>query len=66
MNYNYFCCDASVVHVSGNRQLQTNPHVAGPRLSQGKPTQRAVTTMEYNNLVVDKDHLLGPTSQQYA
>ena len=36
---------ASVVHASGTGQLQANPHVAGPWLSPGKPTRRAVTTM---------------------
>ena len=35
--------DASVVHASGSGQLQANPHVAGPWLSPGKTTRRAVT-----------------------
>ena len=38
----YYCPDASVVHASGSGQLQANPHVAGPWLSPGKPTRKAV------------------------
>ena len=58
------CPDASVVHASGSGQLQANPHVAGPWLSHGRPTRRAVTTMGYNNLVVGEDHMLGPSCQR--
>ena len=47
-----FALHASVVHASGSGQLQANPHVAGPWLSPGKPTRRAVTTMGSNDLVV--------------
>ena len=56
---------ASVVHASGSGQLQANPHVAGPWLSPGKPTRRAVTTMGFNDLVVGEDHMLGPSCQRY-
>ena len=56
--------DASVVHASGSGQLQANPHVAGPWLSPGKPTRRAVTTMGSNDLVVGEDHMLGPSFQR--
>ena len=64
--YTFFCCpDASVVHASGSGQLQANSHVAGPWLSLGKPTRRAVTTMGSNNLVVGEDHMLGPSCQRY-
>ena len=61
----YIDPDASVVHVSGSGQLQENPHVAGPWLSPGKATQRAVTTMGSSNLVVGEDHMLGPSCQRY-
>ena len=57
--------DASVVHASGSEQLQANPHVAGPWLSTGMPTRRAVTTMGSNDLVVGEDHMLGPSCQRY-
>ena len=57
--------DASVVHASGSGQLQANPHVAGPWLSAGKPTRRAVTTMGSNDLVVGEDRMLGPSCQRY-
>ena len=50
---------------SGSGQLQANPHVAGPWLSPGKPTRRAVTTMGSNDLVVGEDHKLGPSCQRY-
>ena len=56
---------ASVVHASGSGHLHANPHVAGPWLSTGKPTRRAVTTMGSNDLVVDEDHVLGPSCQRY-
>ena len=56
---------ASVVHASGSGQLQANPHVAGPWLSPGKPTRRAVTTMGSNDLVVGEVHMLGPSRQRY-
>ena len=56
---------ASVVHASSSGQLQANPHVAGPWLSPGKPTRRAVTTMGSNDLVVGEDHMLGPSCQRY-
>ena len=46
---------ASVVHASSTGQLQENLPVAGPRLSPGKHTQRTITTMESNDLVVGKD-----------
>ena len=56
---------ASVVHASGSGQLQANPHVAGPWLSPGKPTRRAITTMGSNDLVVGEVHMLGPSCQRY-
>ena len=65
------CCtytdlsDASVVHYSGSGHLQANPHVAGPWISPGKSTRRAVTTMGSNDLVVGEDHMLGPSCQRY-
>ena len=59
------CPDASIVHASGSGQLQANPHVAGPWLSSGKPTRRAVTTMGSNDLVVGEDHMLGASCQRY-
>ena len=34
-------------------------------LSPGKPTQRAVTTMGSNDIVVGEDHMLGPSCQRY-
>ena len=49
----------------GTGKLQANPHVAGPRLSHGKPTKREVTTMGSDDLAVGEDHLLGPSCQQY-
>ena len=49
--------DASVDNASGSEQLQANKHVAGPWLSPGKPTRRAVTTMATNDLVVGKDYM---------
>ena len=57
--------DACIVHASGSGQLQANPHVAGPWLSPGKPTRRAVTTMGSNNLAVCEDHMLEPSYQRY-
>ena len=59
------CPDASVVHASGSGQLQANPHVAGPWLSPGKPTRRAVTTMGSSDLVIGEDHMLGLSCQRY-
>ena len=56
---------ASVVHASGTGQLLANPHVAGPWLSPGKPTRRAVTTMGSNDLVVGEVHMLGPSCRRY-
>ena len=56
---------ASVVHASGSGQLQANPHVAGPWLSPGKPTRRAVTTMGSNDLVIGEVHMLGQSCQRY-
>ena len=56
---------ASVVDASGSGQLQANPHVAGPWLSPGKPTRRAVTTMGSNDWVVGEVHVLGPSCQRY-
>ena len=56
---------ASVVHASGSGQLQANSHVAGPWLSPGKPTRRAVTTIGSNDLVVGEVHMLGPSCQRY-
>ena len=44
-------------HTSGTGQLQENSTVVGSRLSSGKPTQRAVSTIGSNDLVVDEDHL---------
>ena len=55
---------ASVVHASGSGQLQANPHVAGPWLSPGKPTRRAVTTMGSNDLVVGEVHMLGNSKEE--
>ena len=60
-----FCPDASIVHASSSGQLQANPHLAGPWLSPGKPTRRAVTMMGSNDLVVGEDHMLGPSCQLY-
>ena len=57
--------DAFVVHASGSGQLQANPHVAGPWLSPGMPTRRAVATMGSNYLIVGEDHMLGPSCQRY-
>ena len=51
------CPDASVVHAYGSGQLQANPHVAGPWLSPGKPTRRAVTTMGSSDLVIGEPHV---------
>ena len=65
LEYIYICPDASVVHVSGSGQLQANPHVAGPWLSLGMLTRRAVATMGSNDLVVGEDHMLGPSCQRY-
>ena len=65
MRYDYNALHASVVHASGSGQLQANPHVAGPWLSPGKPTRRAVTTMGSNDLVVGDVHMLGPSCQRY-
>ena len=65
INFTFNSPDASVVHASGSGQLQANPHVAGPLLSPGKPTRRAVTTMGSNGLVVGDDHMLGPIFQRY-
>ena len=59
--YVYICPDASVVNASGTGQLQAHPHVAGPWLSPGKHTRRAVATMGSNDLVVGEDHMLGPS-----
>ena len=61
----YIGPDSSVVHASGSGQLQANPHVAGPWLSPGKPTRRAVTTIGSNDLVVGEVHMLGPSCQRY-
>ena len=55
------CPDASVVHASGSGQL----HVACPWISPGKPTRKAVTTMGSIDLVVDADHMFGPSCQRY-
>ena len=63
--YFFLSPDASVVHASGSGQLQANPHVAGPWLSPGKSTRRAVTTMGSNDLVIGEDHMLGSSCQQY-
>ena len=57
--------DTPVVHASGSGQLRANPHVAGPWLSPGKSTRRAVTTMGSNDLVVGEDHMMGPSCQRY-
>ena len=61
----YMYVHASVVHASGSWQMQANPHVAGPWLSPGKPTRRAVTTIGSNDLVVGEVHMLGPSCQRY-
>ena len=61
----YMCPSRLTVHASGSGQLQANPHVAGPWLSPGKPTRRAVTTMGSNDLVVGDFHVLGPSCQRY-
>ena len=65
MHCNVLALHASVVHASGSGQLQANPHVAGPWLSPGKFTQRAVTTMGSNDLLVGEVHMLGPSCQRY-
>ena len=39
--------------------------MVGLWLSPGKPTQRVVTTVGSNNLVVGEDHMLGPSCQRY-
>ena len=39
--------------------------MAGPWLSHGKPTRRAVATMGSNDLVVGENHMLGPSCQRY-
>ena len=41
--------DASAVHASGTEQLHANSLVAGPKLSSGKSTRRAVATMGLMN-----------------
>ena len=61
----YHCPNASVVQALGTEQLQANPPVVGPRLSPGKSTQRAITTMRHNDLVVGEDHMLGPSCRRY-
>ena len=63
MYYRYIARYASIVHASGSGQLQANPHVAGPWLSPGKTTRRAVATMRSNDLVVGEVHMLGPSCQ---
>ena len=55
--------DYSVVHAYDTGQLQAIPQVVGPRLSHGKLTRRAVTTMGSIDLVIGEDHLLGPSCQ---
>ena len=60
-----FCLEASNDHASGTGQLHASQPVVGPRLFPGKPTQRAVTTMKPDDLVVGKDYMVGPSSQQY-
>ena len=60
-----YCPDASIVHASGSGQLKANSHVAGPWLSHGKSTRRAVATMGSNDLIVGEDHMLGPSCQRY-
>ena len=47
------------------KKRTANPHVAGPWLSLGKPTRRAVTTMGSIDLVVGEVHMLGPSCQRY-
>ena len=39
--------------------------MAGPWLSPGKPTRRAVTTLGSSDLVVGLDHMLGPSCQRF-
>ena len=56
--------DAPVVHASGSGQLRANLHMAGPWLSPGRSTRRAVTTMGSDDLVVGEDHMLGPSCQR--
>ena len=56
---------ASVIRASGIGQLQAISHVAGPRLSHGKTTRKAVATMGFNDLVARKYHMLGPSCQRY-
>ena len=69
--YDFFICcmtpcpDAYVVHASSTGQLQSNPHVAGLRLSPGKSTRKALTMMGSNDLVIDEDHIVGPSCQRY-
>ena len=43
--------DAYVVHAFSAGQLLANRPVAGPKLSPGKPTKRALAVMESNYLV---------------
>ena len=50
---------------SGTGQLRAYPPMVGHRLSPGKPTRSAVTTMGSNDFVRGKDHLLGMSYQQY-
>ena len=56
---------ASVVHASGSGQLLADSHVAGPWLTHGKPTRRAVTTMGSSDLAEGEDHMLGPSCQRH-
>ena len=52
-------------NASGTGQLQANPPVVTPRLRLGKPTQRIVTTMGSNDLIIGIDHFLGSSFHRY-
>ena len=54
-----YCSEAFADHTSGTRQLQVNPPMAGPRFSPDKSSERAVTPMGFNCLVVGEDHIVG-------
>ena len=58
--------EGSVVHASGTGQLQAIPQMGGLRLSHGKLSRRAVTTIGSDDLDVSEDHLLGLSCQWYS
>ena len=61
----FFTSDTSVVHASGIAPLQATPPVAGPKLSPGMLTRKALTKMGSNDLVVGEDHMVGLSCQLY-